>query len=159
MNFLRALPCLAASVFLGAQPAELLPSGGGELRIGATPYQFRLAKLSTAPPKAGLPGAVRLEGDLVPPGAARPFHLVLTVLKDGTLYLMRLERATPGGYPDTWAATVKTRTRLIKLEDRPGGRIEIRCEGPLTGIIAKRPQEAAWSGTLWAEIPRGDLEH
>jgi hypothetical protein len=87
------------------------------------------------------------------PEAGRPFHLVLTVLKDGSLYLMHMKRTLPNAYPDNWAATTKTCAHALKLEDRPGGRVELRCEGPLTGIIAQRPQDATWSGTLWATFP------
>jgi hypothetical protein len=156
MNFPRALSLVALCTALGAQTIDLRPRGGGELKIGASSYRFEPTGLMSAPPKGGLPGAVRLEGDLVPQGAGLPFHLVLTVLKNGTLYLMHMERGAPHSYPDTWAATPGSRTLAIRLEDRPGGRVELRCEGPVTGIIAKRPENATWSGTLWAVFPGGD---
>ncbi|MDR3685128.1 MAG: hypothetical protein P4L11_15475 [Geothrix sp.] len=155
MNFLRALPYLALGVAMSAQIIDLKPDGGGDLTIGGVAYRFELTGLMSAPPRDGLPGAIRLEGDLVPRKGGRPFHMVLTVLKNGSLYLMHMERGAPHAYPDNWAATPKTRTRALKLEDRPGGRIELRCEGPVTGIIAKRPQDATWSGTLWATFPGG----
>jgi hypothetical protein len=155
MNFLCALPCFGLCAILGAQAIDLKPKGGGDLRIGETRYQFELADLSSAPPRGGLPGAVRLEGDLVPLTPGRPFHMVLTVLKNGSLYLLHIDRRSPHSYPDSWAPTAKARTRALALEDRPGGRIELRCEGILTGIIARQPQKAAWSGTLWAIFPGG----
>ena len=153
MNLRTALPVLLLSGVLCAQMVQLKPEGGGLLKIGDTAYRLRVTDLLTAPPKAGLPGVVRLQGDLLPQDHSRPFHLALTVLKDGSLYMLQIERKAPGGYPDSWAATQKTRTRAIKLEDHPGGRVEIQCEGSLTGIIAKRPQGAEWSGTLWAIFP------
>lgn len=153
MNFLRTLPCLALCAAMNAQVIDLKPQGGGDLKIGNTLYRFEPTGLSSAPPKGGLPGAVKLEGNLVPQDGTQAFHMVLTLLKDGSLYMLRIERRTSGVYPDSWAATLKTRTRALRLEDGPGGRVEIRCEGRLTGIVAKRPQEATWSGTFWAVFP------
>jgi|GEM_PF-4826606 hypothetical protein len=154
MNFLRVLPHLVLCVAMSAQIIDLKPKGGGNLKIGGVSYRFELTGLMSAPPKGGLPGAIRLEGNLVP-DAGHPFHMVLTVLKSGSLYLMHMERNLPNAYPDNWAATPKTRIHALKLEDRPGGRVELRCEGPVTGIIAQRPQDATWSGTIWATFPGG----
>ena len=132
----------------------LKPEGGGELRIGGTSYRFEPTGLGSAPAGGGLPGLIRLEGDLLPKGASRPFHMTLTVMKDGSLYMLRIERRTsPRAYPDSWAATQTTRIRALKLKDRPGGRIELSCEGSLTGILARRPENAPWSGTIWAVFP------
>lgn len=153
MNFLRALPCLVLCGALNAQVIDLKPHGGGELKIGGNLFRFELTDLSSAPPKGGLPGAVKLEGNLVPVNAAQSFHMILTVLKDGSLYMLRIDRKTSSAYPDGWAATQKTRTHALRLEDRPGGRVELRCEGLLTGVIAKRPQNTTWSGTVWAIFP------
>ena len=155
MNFTAALPWFALCVSLGAQMVASGPQGGGELKLGATPYRFELTHLTSAPPAGGLPGALKWEGNLIPRDASRPFHMILTVLKNGSLYMLKIERKTSQGYPDSWAATLKTRTRFLKLEDQPGGRVEIRCEGPLTGIIAKHPENAIWSGQLWAIFPVG----
>ncbi|GLH72402.1 hypothetical protein GETHLI_09040 [Geothrix limicola] len=158
MNFLRPLICLVASLSLQAQTLELQAKGGGELKIGATSYRFALTDLSTAPAKGGLSGALKLTGNLVPKdGSAGTFHMTLIVLKSGGLYTLRIERRNGKAYPDSWAATLKTKTRALKLEDRPGGRVEIQCEGPLTGVIAQRPTQADWSGTLWAVFP-GETE-
>jgi hypothetical protein len=155
MKFRRGL-LLCLPALLGAQEIDIKPVGGGEIKIGAAKYQFQLAGLSTAPSKGGLAGAVKVEGDLVPEMGGLPFHMTLTLLRDGTLYMLRLERrSSPKAYPDTWAATAKTRVRPLRMEERPGGRIELRCEGPLSGYIAQRPQEAAWSGTIWAVLPGG----
>jgi hypothetical protein len=159
MYFLHTWACFGLCASLGAQGMNLKPQGGGDLRIGGIPYRFELTDLSSAPPKGGLPGAVKLEGDLVPRDAGRPFHMVLTVLKNGSLYLLYIHRATPNGYPDSWSpslnARIRARTKALSLEDRPGGRIELRCEGTLTGIIAKQPKESTWSGALWAVFPGG----
>jgi hypothetical protein len=156
MNFLRALPFLALGAVVSAQALDLKPKGGGELKIGGTTYRFELTNLTSAPPKSGLPGAVKLEGNLVPADGGAKLHMGLTVLKGGGLYMLRVERKAAGSYPDNWAATTKTWARPLKLEDRPGGRVEIQCGGGLTGVIAQRPQEATWSGTLWAVFPGGD---
>jgi hypothetical protein len=158
MYFPRVLSCLTLCGCLGAQAVLLKPKGGGELRIGPTLYRFDLTNLTFAPAKGGLSGAVKLEGSLVPGDRSRPFRMALTVLKDGSLYMLRIDRKGADAYPDTWAATAKTHTRALRLEDRPGGRIDLRCEGPLTGIIAKRPQTATWSGQLWAVSPGGGEE-
>jgi len=158
MNFQPVLIGLAFCGALQAQGMVLRPRGGGELRIANQRYRFQLTDLSTAPPKGGLPGAIRLEGNLQPQDGSGPFHLVLTVLAGGSLYMLQIQRKRPGGYPDNWAATLKTHTHALKWVDRPGGRIEIQCEGSLTGIIAKQPKEAEWSGTLWGIFPGGGEE-
>ena len=159
MNFLRVLPCLGLCACLGAQGMDLRPKGGGDLRIGGTQYRFELTDLSSAPPKGGLPGAVKLEGNLTPKDSSRPFHMTLTVLKNGSLYLLYIHRSPSSGYPDSWSPSLKARakacTHALKLEDRPGGRVELSCEGTLTGMIGRQPKEAIWSGTLWAEFPGG----
>lgn len=153
MNLRAALPILVLGGCLGAQMVQMKPKGGGTLKIGDISYRLEVTDLQTAPAKGGLPGVVRMHGNLLPPGGAHPFHMILTVMKDGSLYMLQIERKAHGAYPDTWAATQKTRTRALRLVDRPGGKVEIRCEGRLTGIIAKHPQEADWSGTLWAIFP------
>ncbi|HJV49409.1 MAG TPA: hypothetical protein VJ549_09060 [Geothrix sp.] len=149
MNFQSALPCLLLCGTLQAQVAERDPRGGGALKIGGTSYRFRPTSLFRAPDKGSLGGAIRLEGTLTAKEAPRPFHLALTLLKDGSLYMLRIERKAPGAYPESWAATRGTRILTKNPGARHGGRMEVQCEGPLTGIIAQRPQEAAWSGTLW----------
>lgn len=153
MNFLHPLICFTASLSLQAQVIDLQAKGGGDLKIGATSYQFVLTDLTSAPAKAGLPGAVKLVGNLVPKDGSGAFHLSLTILKNGTLFTLNIERRNGKAYPDSWAATLKTKTRAPRMEDRPGGRIEIQCEGPLTGVIAQKPTKADWSGTLWAVFP------
>jgi hypothetical protein len=159
MHFLYTLSCFSLCAGLSAQGMNLKPQGGGDLRIGGISYRFELTELSSAPSKGGLPGAVKLEGNLISPDAGRPFHMALTVLKSGSLYLLYIHRATSNGYPDSWSpalnARIKARTKALSLEDRPGGRIELRCEGTLTGIIAKQPKESTWSGTIWAIFPGG----
>ncbi len=156
LTTLKPILGLIACLSLQAQVLELKLQGGGELTIGATTYQFSLKNLSMAPAKGGLPGALKLEGDLLPRNGGRHFHLALTVLKNGALYLLNIYRRNGQAYPDSWCATLKTRATVLRLEDRPGGRIEIQCEGPLTGVIAQRPASASWSGTLWALIPGGE---
>lgn len=158
MNFLRTLSCLALCCVMEGQALDLAPQGGGTLKIDGVPYRFEVTDLSSAPPKGGLPGAIRLEGRLVPQGATQAFRLSLTVLKDGSLYMLRIERKAPGSYPDSWAATLKTIARAERLEDRPGGRIDIHCEGPLTGVVAGHPKNSSWSGSLWARFPGGGEE-
>jgi hypothetical protein len=153
MNFFRALPCLCLGLALQAQSLDLRVAGGGELTIAETTYRFEPGSLFTAPPKGGLPGAIRIQGRLVPTRGAGAFDLDLTVLKTGTLYQLRLERKGPGAYPDSWAATAKTRLRPLSLQDRPGGRVELECLGPLTGVIARKPRTASWSGRIWATFP------
>ena len=152
-----ALFLFAASLSLRAQVVELKARGGGALKIGATSYQFALDEVWVAPAKGGLPGAVKLVGSLVPDSGGPGFRMTLSVLKTGALYMLTIERRNGRAYPDSWAATVKTKTKALRMEAQPGGRIEIQCEGPLTGVIAQRPAHAAWSGTLWAEFPGGNL--
>jgi len=55
-------------------------------------------------------------------------------------------------YPDSWNATAKTRVHILKLDDQMGGRVEISCEGPLTGVVEQNPVNADWSGQIWGEI-------
>jgi hypothetical protein len=156
MNLLRPLICFVVSLTLRGQAIDLKAKGGGELKIGAISYQFVLTDLGTAPAKGGLPGAVKLVGNLVPKDGSGTFHMTLTVLNTGSLYTLHLERRKGQAYPDSWAATVNTKTRALRLDERPGGRIEIQCEGPLTGVLSQKPTNAEWSGVLWAVFPGGD---
>ena len=151
MNFLRALPCLLIPLALAATPPH--PDGGGSLTIGAERYRFEPKDVASAYPMGGLPGAIRLRGSLLPEGPGRAFELELVVLKDGRLYLLNLHRKGKDGYPDTWAATEKTGVKVIALEDHPGGRVELACKGPLTGVVGRKPVTASWQGHLWAVFP------
>ncbi|MDP1832763.1 MAG: hypothetical protein Q8K67_11940 [Geothrix sp.] len=153
MNFPSPLPSLVLCVALHAQVVDVKPQGGGDLKIGNTLYRFELMNLRSAPAKGGLPGAVKLQGRLVAKDGTPDFQLDLTVLKNGSIYMLNIHRKASGAYPDNWAATQKTHTRALVMEVRAGGRIELRCEGRLTGIIARQPREAPWSGTLWAVFP------
>ncbi|WP_243315848.1 hypothetical protein [Geothrix paludis] len=155
MNFLRALPCLFLAFGLQAQAPglEAVVRGGGDLTLDGIPYRLELASVASIPARSGLPPLVRLTGRLVPEEAARAFDLELSVLKNGTLYMLRVVRQKSGGYPDSWAATGKTRVRFTRLEDRSGGRLELACSGPLTGVIGRKPRNATWRGSLWAELP------
>jgi len=156
MGLLSTLLSVLVAVSLQAQGVvELKATGGGDLKIGAINYQFTLTDLSMAPPKGGLPGAVRLTGTLASRDGSPDFRLDLTVLKNGTLYMLVIQRRNGQAYPDSWNATAKTRARILKLDDRLGGRLEIRCDGPLTGVLAQKPVHATWSGTLWAIFPGG----
>ncbi|MBI1753229.1 MAG: hypothetical protein HY014_00360 [Acidobacteria bacterium] len=158
MNFLRLPLCLglAQTLTLQGQTVDLKAKGGGTLKIGATTYDFALTDLATAPPAGGLPGALKLVGRLVPKDGSGAFRMTLTLLNTGSLYTLRIERRQGQTYPDSWAATAKTKTRALRLEERPGGRVEIQCEGPLAGVISQRPAKADWSGRLWAEFPGGE---
>jgi len=158
MNFRTDLTALLLCGSLPAQMVPVKPSGGGELMIQGVPYTLDLTTLSSAPPKGGLSGAIRLEGELLPKDGSAPFHLALTLLKDGTFYQLRIERQTTPPLTDHWAATLKTRIKVRSLADRPGGRVELRCEGPLTGIITQHPQDTTWSGTLWGVFPQPNPE-
>jgi hypothetical protein len=153
MNFLRPLAVLCLSFSLQAQAIDAQATGGGELKVGTMAYRFELKALFTAPPKGGLPGAFRIQGRLVPTGSDRPFDLDLTVLKTGTLYMLRIDRKGVDAYPESWSATLKTRIRPISMKDGPGGRVELECLGSLSGIIARRPQTASWQGRIWATFP------
>lgn len=155
MNFRSSLSLLALSGILSAQMVQMKPDGGGTLKIGDTSYRLDLMDLQTTPAKGATPGLVRLQGNLLPPDGSRPFHITLTLMKNGSLFMLNIGRKAPGAYPDSWAATQKTCTRVIKLEDRPGGRVEFKCEGPLTGVISQKPAQAEWSGRLWAVFPGG----
>ena len=155
MKFLSALPCLTLAFGLQAQAPglEAVVRGGGDLTLDGAAYRLELASVASTPARLGLPPLIQLRGRLVPEAPARAFDLELTVLKNGTLYLLRLTRPGPGGYPDSWAATARTRARITLLEDRSGGRLELACSGPLTGIIGRKPKGSVWKGSLWAELP------
>lgn len=155
MNFLRALPCLLLALALRGQAPMLeeIVRGGGEVILDGTAFRLEPASVNTLPARTGLPALVRVTGRLVPPDPAGAFGLELTILKDGTLYMLRILRKGPGGYPDTWAATGRTRARITLLEDHSGGRLEIACSGPLTGVIGRRPKTTTWRGSLWVILP------
>jgi hypothetical protein len=156
MNFLRPLICCIASLALHGQGIDLGAKGGGDLKIGTTSYQFVLTNLSSSPSKGGLPGAIKLVGNLVPKDGSGAFHMTLTLLNTGALYTLQIERRRGKAYPDTWAATVKTTTRLLRLDGHPGGRLELQCGGPLSGVVSQRPVNAEWAGLIWAIFPGGD---
>lgn len=151
MNFLRPLPCLLASLVLTAAQPPI--QGGGTLTLGAESFQFEPRGAATAPPRGGLPGAIRLKGVLIPAKGGRTITLNLVVLKNGQLYTLSLRRGGKADYPDTWAAEAGTRVKVLILEDHPGGRVELACEGPLTGVVGQRPVSSQWHGRLWAAFP------
>ena len=151
MNFLRPLPCLLATLVLTAAPPPI--QGGGALTLDGATFRFEPHSAATAPPRGGLPGAIRLRGVLIPVKGGRTIALDLVVLKDGRLYTLSLRRDGKADYPDTWAAVAGTRVKVLALEDRPGGRVELACEGPLTGVVGRRPVSSRWKGRLWAAFP------
>lgn len=153
MNFIRPLALFCFAAALQGQAIDAHATGGGELKIGADVYRFELKALFTAPPKGGLPGAFRIQGRLLPAGSTPPFDLDLTLLKTGALYMLRIDRKGSDPYPDSWAATLKTRVRPVSLQDGPGGRVEVECLGTLAGVISRKPRTAAWRGRLWAIFP------
>lgn len=156
MNFPRPLPWLILPVALTAGQAPL--QGGGSLTLGHAAYRFVPNDLSLAEPKGGLPGAVRIRGELVPEAGGAAYALELVVLWNGRLYLLSIRRGQKAQYPDTWAATLDTRVKLLALEDHPGGRIELECEGRLTGVVDRRPVSGSWQGRLWAIFPEPEGE-
>lgn len=156
MNFLRPLPWLMLPVALAASQGAIL--GGGTLTLGHTAYRFAPKDVATAGPKDGLPGALRIKGDLVPETGGRTYALELVVLRTGHLYLLNLRHGEKGRYPDTWAATLGTRVKILALEDHPGGRVELACEGRLTGVVDRKPVSASWQGQLWAIFPEPEEE-
>lgn len=152
MKFPVFLLWLLVPTFLSAQVTPSI-RGGGTLRVADVSYRFEPSELASARPKTGQPDAFRMKGRLVPLGPGRPFGLELILLKDGRLYELKIQRKEPGGYPETWAATQKTRVKIQKLDDRPGGRIEVSLEGPLTGIMGRKPTDGLCIGTFWAGFP------
>ncbi|WP_306592018.1 hypothetical protein [Geothrix sp. 21YS21S-4] len=155
MNFPRALACLLLLTAQDARAfqAEEIVRGGGALTLDGTAYRFEPAAVMAVPAGNGLPALIRLTGRLVPEGPGAPFELQLTVMKTGGIYMLRILRDKPGGYPDSWSATQKTRARIVQFEDRSGGRLELACSGSLTGIVARRPRNAEWRGSLWMMLP------
>lgn len=167
MNFPRALLCLVLASLalpLQARIQEVQPpaqgsalqevvQGGGEVTLDGTTYRFEPTSVSALPARAGLPPLIRLAGRLVPGDPASAFDFELSLLKDGTLYMLRILRKAPGAYPDSWSATAKTRARLSRFDPTSGAKLEIACSGPLTGVVGRRPRNAAWHGALWAILP------
>ncbi|HEX9009297.1 MAG TPA: hypothetical protein VF804_02940 [Holophagaceae bacterium] len=156
MNFLHPLPWLILPVALAASQGPI--QGGGTLTLGHTAYRFMPKDLAAAGPKEGLPGALRIRGELIPETGGPVYTLELVVLRNGRLYLLNLRHGTRGQYPDTWAATLSTRVRILALEDHPGGRVELACEGRLTGVVDRRPVSGSWQGHLWAIFPEPEGE-
>jgi hypothetical protein len=156
MNFPRPLPWLLLPAALTAGQAPL--QGGGSLTLGHAAYRFIPKDLALAEPKGGLPGALRIKGELVPEAGGPVYALELVVLRDGRLYLMSLRRGQKGQYPDTWAATLSTRVKLLALEDHPGGRVELEVGGRLTGVVDRKAISAPWQGRLWAVFPEPETE-
>ena len=156
MNFPRPLPWLMLPLALAAGQGPL--RGGGTLSLGGAAFHFVPKDLATADPKGGLPGALRLKGELVPEAGGPAYALEMVVLRNGRLYLLSLRRGAKGQYPDTWAATLGTRVKVLTLEDHPGGRVELEVEGRLTGVVDRKPVSASWQGRLWAVFPEPDEE-
>lgn len=156
MNFPSALPCLFLCLALQAGQAPL--QGSGHLALDGAGYRFIPADLALAAPKGGLPGALRLKGELVPEAGGPAYALELVVLRNGRLYLLSLRRGSKGQYPDTWAATLGTHVKILALEDHPGGRVELEVGGRLTGVVGRRPITASWEGHIWAVFPEPETE-
>jgi len=156
MNFRHALPCLLMTAALTAGQTAL--QGGGALMIGTARYRFVPRDLALAEPKGGLAGALRIKGELLPEAGGPPIALELVVLRDGRLYLLSLRRGEKGAYPDSWAATLETRVRISTLEDHPGGRVKLACEGRLSGVVGRKPVSLPWHGQLWAIFPEPEEE-
>lgn len=156
MNFPSPLPCLFLCLALQAGQAPV--QGGGHLVLGGAGYRFIPTDLALAGPKGGLPGALRLKGELVPEAGGAAYALEMVVLRDGRLYLLSLRRGAKGQYPDTWAATLGTHVKLQVLEDHPGGRVALEVGGRLTGVVARKPVTAPWEGHLWAVFPEPETE-
>lgn len=150
MNFPFA-PWLLLPAILSAAPTQ--PLGGGVLKIQGQAYRFEPAAAFLLPPTQGLGRSLHLQGKLVPASGHGDFQFSMTVLLKGGLYMLVLQRKGRGSYPDTWAATRGTRVEVRSLEDRPGGRVVLRCQGPLNGVIALRPETGSWSGQIWATLP------
>ncbi len=150
MNFPLA-PFLLLPSVLAAGPVQ--PSGGGVLTLQGHRYRFEPSSVSLLPPTQGLSRSLHLRGRLVPASGHGDFQFSMTVLLKGGLYMLVLQRKGRGSYPDTWAATRGTRVEVRSLEDRPGGRVVLRCQGPLNGVIALRPETGSWSGQIWATLP------
>lgn len=129
-------------------PLPLNANGGGHLKIGNSPYRFILEDLVTLKAKGNTPGALKFTGRLIPTDGTAPYKMTLTLLKNGTVYTMVIQRRKGKAYPDSWNATAKTRVRILTLHDRLGGRVEISCEGPLTGVVGQLPVNADWSGQI-----------
>lgn len=155
MNFLRAfLLSLPLAMPLASAPGMI--EGGGELRLAGTAYRFQPTGLAVARPKDGLPGAIRLRGDLLPDSGGGAFKLSLVFLRSGQLYLLDIRRGGKGRYPDTWAATPQTRLKILSLQLHPGGRVELVCQGLLTGVIGQKPVQGPWKGRIWVAVPPTD---
>jgi hypothetical protein len=152
MNFSRALPGLLLAAVLSAAPSMV--EGGGELTLAGKAYRFQPTGLFVAPPKGGLPGAIRMTGDLIPASGEAPFQMALVFLRTGQLYLLDIHRGGKGRYPDSWAATQQTHLKVLSLQPRPGGRVEVACSGTLTGVVGQKPVQGRWSGRLWMVIPQ-----
>lgn len=152
MNFSRALPGLLLAAALSAAPSMV--EGGGQLTLAGKVYRFQPTGLFVAPPKGGLPGAIRMTGDLIPASGEAPFQMALVFLRTGQLYLLDIHRSGKGQYPDTWAATQQTRLKILSLQARPGGRLELACSGLLTGVVGQKPVQGRWGGRIWMVIPQ-----
>lgn len=150
MNFPLG-PILLLPAMLAAGPVQ--PSGGGILTLQGRRYRFEPSSISLMAPTQGLSRSLHLQGRLVPESGHGAFQISMTVLLKGGLYLLVMQRKGRGSYPDTWAATRETQVEVRSLEDRPGGRVVLRCQGPLNGVIALRPEAGSWSGQIWATLP------
>jgi hypothetical protein len=156
MNFPHPLPWLMLPAALAAGQAPL--QGGGSLTLGQAAYRFVPKDLALAEPKGGLPGALKIKGELLPEAGGMAYTMELVVLRNGRLYLLSLRRGQKGQYPDTWAATLGTRVKVRVLEDHPGGRVELEVGGRLTGVVARKPVSASWEGRLWTIFPEPEME-
>jgi hypothetical protein len=149
MRFNRTwLFSMVALMLLALEPLPLQAGGGGNLKIGNDNYRFVLEDLVSIPAKANFPGVLKFMGRLIPSDGTAPYKMALTLQKNGTVYMMTIQRRKGKAYPDSWNATAKTQVHILKLNDRMGGRVEISCEGPLTGVVGQMPVNADWSGQI-----------
>lgn len=143
---------LLALLVQSVEPLPLSAGGGGSLKIGGGHYRFVLQDLVTIGTKDRSSGVLKFVGRLIPGDGTLPYQMTLTLLKNGTVYMMTIQRRRGNAYPDSWNATANTRVRILKLNDRLGGRVELDCEGPLVGVVGQRPVQADWSGQIWGVI-------
>ena len=152
----RVAPLLVLLAVAAAAQAPA-PKDDNRVEIGTEAFIFHPEKLLLSRPNRSLKGKklFRLLGHLVP-DHGEPIRLELTATGEGQIYLLKMTRARGKGeygeYNDAWAATVKTRVEVLKIQAEKGGVLLLRLSGPLAATLHNGGGATAWRGEIQARF-------
>lgn len=123
-----------------------------QVLLGAELYQFHPEKVRLSLPNSQMVGEkmFRLTGKFLP-RVGEPIRVEMTAAQDGRLYTLKLNRRRKNDRSeDIWAATLKTRIEVLEFQPKPGGKLRLRCSGPLAATLKEGGSQTVWSGEILA---------